>query len=107
MAKPCGCKNIDAPTIAGAQGIKVGANPKPGTNGVYEMSQAPGCFQPYEGDYRRDSVIVVGLGTPSEQLFMRRERDAAIADARAKDTTLLHLPAHNLCHAVMVGFFGS
>lgn len=107
MARPCGCRNIDATKIAGASGAKVGRNAKPGTNGVYELSQAPGCFQPYEGDYRRDSVYVVGLGTPTERLFYRNQRDAAIAYAKETDQSLLHLPAHNLCHTFMEQFFAA
>lgn len=107
MAKGCGCKRVDAVQLASAQGARVGYTAKPGRNGVYELASAPECFQPYEGDHRNESVFVVGLGTESEQIFLRAARTQAIEYAQAYRLELHHLPAHNLCHYSMETFFAS
>lgn len=105
MAKGCGCKRLDAVQLANSQGARVGYVAKPGRNGVYEMASSPGCFQPYEGDYRTQSVFVVGLGTEQETIFLRANRTEAIEYSKENRLELHHLPAHNLCHQAMEEFF--
>lgn len=103
---PCGCKQVDAVMLASAMGIRHG-NARAGQNGVYELAQAPGCFSPYEGEYRFDSVFVIGLGTEQEKIFGRRKRNDALTYARDNKLRIDPLPAHNLCSEVMLAFFGS
>ena len=105
MAKGCGCRRIDAVQLANGANAKVGYNAKPGRNGVYELASAPGCFQPYEGDHRNESLFVVGLGTEQETIFLRKQRTEALEFAQSNDLHLFHLPAHNLCHYTMEEFY--
>lgn len=106
MARPCGCKQIDATKLASAQGVRQGFV-RPGTNGTYALHQAPGCTTPYDGDYRHDSVFVIGIGTDKERIFTRRQRTQALEYARDNDLRIDPLSAHALCSDVMVAFFGS
>lgn len=92
--------------LASAQGVTQGTA-RLGQNGVYELGTAPGCFTPYEGDYRHDSVFVIGLGTEGERIFGRRKRNEALEYARDNKLKIFPLPAHNLCSDVMLAFFGS
>jgi hypothetical protein len=110
MAKPCGCgsaKGGRAPTDP--SGAKTGYSVPVGRNGVTELSQYPGDFQPYTGKQRHTSVFVVGLPSPEpghERIFLRKNSKEAIAYARETGQRLHHLPASQLPHQAMVDLFG-
>lgn len=107
MSKPCGCGGGGTPT-ANSEGAKTGFGVKVGTNGVTELASYEGCFQPYNGKRRGDSVYVVGLPSEpdDERIFLRQQADDAIAYAKEKRLRLHHLPTRQLCHQAMVDTFG-
>lgn len=104
----CGsCGKGPVTQIYGAQNVRTGLNPRAGTNGVYEMWHARGCFTPYNGAFRNKSVYVVGLMEGElEKIFDRSDAKAAVVYAQDNRLSLHHLPAQNLCTDVMSVFFG-
>ena len=86
--------------------LRSGYAPKAGTNGVYELFAAPGCFEPYNGLSRRESVFVVGINTDDERIFPRSDSRDAKAYARETGARFHHLPANQLCATVMTELFG-
>lgn len=102
----CGCGNIGL-LSPNTEGVRTGYTAAYDGNGMYQLSAAPGCDQPYSGDYRRESVYVVGIGTEGEQIFTRRRSREAIDYSKANGLKLNHLPCNALCDSVMREFFGS
>jgi hypothetical protein len=103
----CGCGSKALREEVGADLPRSGYMPPRGPNGVYELAASPGCFTPYQGAHRRDSVYVVGLNTEHERIFWRREVKDALRYAKENRLIINHLMAQDLCSQVMEEFFAA
>lgn len=108
----CGCKS--GTYVVGAQGIPR-SNPTKNSSGIIPLgtgitedvdgallnTTTQYCTAAYRGMFRGATVFIVGYGTAHEELFIRSQRDEAIAAARARHTTLDQTTAGSLCDTVM------
>ena len=73
---------------------------------MYELQSHPGCFQPYSGRRRAETVFVVGLGTEHEQIFQRKDNRAAIAHAKTTKGQLAQIHVTQICYEAAAELFG-
>lgn len=100
----CGCKG--KALTPQATGISR-SFPSTDETGTIMMQSAPECTRPYNGPFRRLSVLVAGYGTEHEQLFRRNQRNDAIRYARQHKVSLDPVPASALCDELAVALLGS
>ncbi len=50
---------------------------------MYELQAYPGCFEPYNGTSRADTVFIIGYGTENEELFRKVNNRKAVGKARS------------------------
>jgi hypothetical protein len=100
----CGCKNKNELT-GDASGL-VQSWPNPNEVGMVELASAPDCDKLYSGPFRQATLLVVGLGTEQETLFVRGMREAAITLAKAESLTIDPVPARSICHDAAVAVLG-
>jgi hypothetical protein len=101
----CGCKNKSGLT-PDATGMR-STWPSPDESGMIKLASAPDdCSSLYHGPFRQATVLVVGIGTESEQLFMRGQRSEAVTTAKANKLSIDAVPARTLCHESMVALLG-
>lgn len=86
--------------MVGASGVKR-SNPKKDENDLIALQSDPNCTQTYRGIYQGATIYIVGYGTDSETLYVRGDRELAIAHARDEKTTLDQVTAGSLCDTVM------
>ena len=101
----CGCRNKGELT-ASSTGLTM-VYPTYDDNGMVALVAWPDCTTPYTGAFQRSSIYIVAYGTDTERLYRRADRTAAIADARATDSTISQVPASSLCHDAVVELLGS
>jgi hypothetical protein len=80
--------------------------PAAGQNGVFELRDYPGCFRPYSGRRRAESLFVVGLGEEGERLFERKQNKVAIAYAKETKLRLTQLHVTQVCFEAVADLFG-
>lgn len=100
----CGGKRADSPADTG---LVPGYTAKVTDNGMYQLGAWLECSEPYSGDYQREDVFVIGMGTEAERVFKRTDNEAAVKWAKESRTRLTRVTAHTLCHEAMVELFGS
>lgn len=73
---------------------------------MYKLRSHPGCFRPYSGRRRAETLFVVGLGEEGERLFERKNNKAAIAYAKETKLRLVQLHVTQVCFEAVADLFG-
>lgn len=100
----CGCGSKRNPPPAGSRLAQY--SPSPGPNGVYEVSTHEGCFTPYNGARRMESLYIVGHNTDGQRIFSQWESKDALAYRKSSGLTLFRVHSTQLCSALVSEFFG-
>lgn len=102
----CGCGQTRDQSIAGRM-LRTGGTPLVLDDaGLYSMSEAPGCTEPYHGAFPAATVYVADLDGEFEKLFTRKDFDGASEYARRNDVDLVHVAVKQLCHEPVFALFG-
>lgn len=100
----CGCKD-KASLTPDARGLRQ-TYPVADESGTILLHSDGECSGPYSGPLRNADVIIVGLRTPDERLFLRGQRTAAVKYAQENRLSFDRVKASQLCVETVAALVG-
>jgi hypothetical protein len=110
----CGCGKRQDEALAGTT-LRMSTATENPSSGLYDISSAPDCTEPYHGAFAKSNTIVyvVDINGPNETFFKKGQRNEATRMARiqrgegGRRLLLATVQPANLCHDTMVALFGA